>query len=72
MIRFYEHLLDSVGVKWTRAYLQRVMDESSYKWSLFGVSAVLSRYSVECECVRYADKEELDNEDLPCVIVYGS
>ena len=72
MIRFYEHLLDSVGVKWTRAYLQRVMDESSYKWSLFGVSAVLSRYGVESECMRYADKEELDNEDLPCVIVYGS
>lgn len=51
---FLEHL----GVKYTFQYAKTVFEEHPYKYSLFGLSKMLSHYNIESVAIRIKDKEE--------------
>lgn len=70
--QLYIHIFNILGIGWTRSFLIQTIDETSYNDSLFGISVVLKKYGVECECVKYLDKTEILSVKLPAVIIYNA
>ena len=68
---FYIRLFNILNIKWTHHFLQKTIDESSYKRSFFGISSILTKYGIDNTCVRYNDKADLSELDCPFIVIYG-
>jgi len=69
----FEIFLDSMNVKYTNLYSDSYYDNHPYKYSLYGLSKMLSDYKVENVSIRLKNKRQgLDKLDTPFIAHFGN
>ena len=69
MQQLFQRLFDQAGIRYTATYLRQQIAETPFQGTLFGIGAILSRYNVSHQSIRFTDKSELNATDCPCVAV---
>lgn len=65
----FSSLLDLLGVKYTLRYTTKFFNEHPYKYSLYGLSAMLSEYSIKNTAIEVLDRSSaISSLDVPFVI----
>lgn len=71
MLELFKHIFSQFGVQYTTTYLAKLLAETPYSDSLYGISALLYIYNVPNVCVRYVNKERLSPADVPCIVLHN-
>ena len=59
MMTLFEKFLSELKVLHTKAYADSIYDEHPYRYTLYGMKQMLSRYNIDCEVLRLEDKKEV-------------
>ena len=63
----FEKFLSELKVLHTKAYADSIYDEHPYRYTLYGIKQMLSRYSIDCEVLRLTDKNEVIKIGAPFI-----
>ena len=58
-------ILDELEVPYTTNYVDNLYNEHPYRYTLYGIQQMLSRYNIKTTTVRLKDKEDLSKIDTP-------
>lgn len=67
MMTLFEKFLSELKVLHTKAYADSIYDEHPYRYTLYGIKQMLSRYNIECEVLRLENKNEVVQIDQPFI-----
>ena len=67
MNTLFEKLIRSLGIRHTKHFANTLYNEHPYKYTLYGISQMLSRYNIRNEALRLEDKNELAKLDSPFI-----
>lgn len=70
MLQLFISLFKYIGVKFTYPYLHRMVNNTPYGDSMFGVRTILTRYNVPHVCVRFSDKSIVSEGNKPSIVIY--
>ena len=58
-------ILDELEVPYTTNYVDNLYNKHPYRYTLYGIQQMLSRYNIKTTTVRLKDKEDLSKIDTP-------
>ena len=66
-INIFTRLIKGLGIPYTQGYTESLYQSNPYKYTLFGLSKMLSLYSVDNVCAKLGDKNELFDLSAPFI-----
>jgi Protein-disulfide isomerase len=64
--------IDLLNVKYTKYYSSKLYEEHPHKYNLFGLSSMLSIYSIENKGIQFEDKSVISEIETPFIAHIGS
>ena len=58
-------ILDELEVPYTTNYVDNLYNEHPYRYTLYGIQQMLSRYNIKTTTIRLKDKKDLSKIDTP-------